>query len=237
MKPIKNIQTNIDRRRKLRYIGYLLIVNFIVLFLLSNNYPSQSGFIGNLLLLNLALLFIAAQVRESLELPIYERIRHSAYNLNNSLNKKDTEKARFYLNEFAKHIVLFNNEIEKLSLQKHNVDVLNKVLAILKNKVYPDLLKENTDGCLEIVKNIQQAIEKEDINELSDLVQNYSFENTDGSNPLPYEEPSILKRYCTTYRNIIRDNFYNYSIFRLLVSRPLNNWSSLYSMNIFIFLC
>lgn len=191
MKTIKDIQTKINRRKKAKYVYYLSAITFFVSILLEVFFYIQSTFIKYVVILSIALFIIMIMFIDLLELSMYEKIRYSAYHLNDSLNKKETEKAVFYLNEFAENIVVFNNEMEEFPLQKHTIGVLDKILMVLKNRVYPDILNENIDDCIGIVKNIQQALEKEDLNKLSDLVQNYSFEN-DKNILLPYEMPSVM---------------------------------------------
>lgn len=215
MKTIKEIQAIIDRRKKLTYISVFAFIIFVLLLIWLRSQPDNPY---SFLLLILVGFLIQMIFPFEPELSTYDRVRYSAYCLNISLNSRDTEKATSYLNDLAVNIEALIHKMENFPSQEIIIGTLEKLLRVLKYKIYPDLLKnENTDHCADIFENIQKAIEKGNINRLNNLIQDCSLEATEDIVLLPYEKPNFLNRICNGLLNIIVKPFYGNFIFRLMV--------------------
>jgi uncharacterized protein YqgV (UPF0045/DUF77 family) len=161
--------------------------------------------------------FISTSFLENNILSTYDKIRYAAYHLNISLNKKDIERAIYHIDNFAKNLGYLKNQIKILPFQKDVTSILEKVFMVLKYEVYPSLLKGNTDDYLEIVKKIQEAIEKQDISQLRSSIQSYSLDNIDKDLLLPYETPGTLTKGYSEILKVTNKIFYGNFIFRLVI--------------------
>lgn len=199
-----------------RILGYLVIflVSIIILLAFTIQYFKVTF---TILIIMVILFLVSFVINQYIQyLSAYDLIRYHLAELAKFLNEQNIKKSEYHLNELAKNIAEYDDELDDNFILNSPKKTLKNFWKLLKYQIYPCIKRNDFGGYNETVRDLNYFFENADVNTLNRTIESLLPGDSTPHEDivLPYEKPNIFYRIINDLKNNFITLFNKNIIFR-----------------------